>query len=249
MPSVLPSSAVLLAAGAVAGAVGAAGGITSLVSYSALLAVGVPPLGANVANLVAAVACWPGSALTSRRELADVKCVLTPALTVASCGAAAGAALLLNTPPGTFSRVVPFLVAAASLVLLAQPWLTARLRSQRHRARALTLPLLGLVAIYAGYFGAGSGILLLAVLLVLIDDRLPAANAIKNMMLGVGATVSAVIFVVGGPVDWAVVLPLAAGLFVGSAFGPVIARRVPSTVVRWVVAALGIVLAAGLWRT
>src|ERR1700761_6506238 len=99
----------LIGAGAVAGLVGTAGGITSLISYPALLLAGVAPLQANIDNLVALVACWPGSAAASQPELRG-----------------RGPALLRVPPLGVFSRVVPFLVAAGSLALLAQPWLAAR---------------------------------------------------------------------------------------------------------------------------
>jgi uncharacterized membrane protein YfcA len=240
-------SVVLVVAGLVAGTIGAAGGITSLVSYSALLAVGVPPLQANVTNLVAAVACWPGSASTSRRELVTTRGSLTWMLPVAACAAGVGSLLLLVTPPGVFSRVVPFLVAVASLALLVQPWLTGQAARRPERARLLAWPLAGLVSIYAGYFGAGSGVMLLALLLVLVDDRLPEANAIKNMLLGVMSLVSAAVFVVVSPVDWAAAAPLAIGLFGGSAIGPVIVRRLPARAIRWAVVALGFALAVELW--
>src|SRR5689334_14365051 len=115
---------VLLLAGVVAGVVGSAGGITSLVSYPALLAVGVPALPANVTNMVAGAACWPGSALTSRREMVGAGPGLRRELPVAALGAAVGAVLLLVTPPGTFALVVPYLVAAGAVALLAQPLLT-----------------------------------------------------------------------------------------------------------------------------
>jgi len=243
----IEQSAVLLAAGAVAGAVGAAGGITSLVSYTALLAVGVPPQPAAVGNLVAAVALGPGSALTSRRELANTRRSLARALPVAAAGATAGALLLLSTPPGVFSRIVPFLVLMGSLALLVQPWLTARVARHQHGAGILAWPLIGLVSIYLGYFAAGSGVMLLTVLLVLVEDRLPEANAVKNMLVGVGALASATVLVLSGPVDWTAVAPLAIGLLGGSTAGPVIARAVPSTVVRWVVCALGLALAVELW--
>ena len=74
-------------------------------------------------------------------------------------------------------------LASGSVALLAQPWLTAHLGATR--SGPLTWPLVGLVSVYGGYFGAGSGIMLLALLLVLVDDRLPEANAVKNMLLGV----------------------------------------------------------------
>ena len=245
--SLAGQSIVLLAAGAVAGAVGAAGGITSLVSYSALLVVGVPPLPAAVGNLVAAVALGPGSALTSRRELANTRRSLVRGLPVAAGGATAGALLLLSTPPGIFSRVVPFLVLTGSLALLAQPWLTARLAQRQLRTGIVAWPLIGLVSIYLGYFAAGSGVMLLTVLLVLVEERLPEANAVKNMLVGVGALASATVLALTGPVDWTAVAPLAVGLLGGSTVGPIIARSVPSAVVRWVVSALGLLLAVELW--
>ena len=238
-----------MVAGVAAGALGAAGGITSLVSYPALLLVGVPPLPANVANLVAGVACWPGSALTSRTELAAVRGHLTRALLIAAAGGAGGAALLLMTSAETFTRVVPFMVAAGSALLVVQPKLTGYLhrRSDRRSSQVVGWIALGLVSVYAGYFGAGAGILLLGTLLATIDDRLPEANALKNMMLGAGCIVSASIYVLAGPVEWAAAVPLAAGLLVGSALGPIIARRLPATPIRWGVAALGMIFAVQLW--
>ena len=115
------------------------------------------------------------------------------------------------------------------------------------RSRALTLPLLGLVSLYSGYFGAGSGIMLLALLLIVVDDRLPEANAMKNVLVAVMALVSAVVFAVATPIEWMAVVPLGIGLFAGSTAGPVIARHLPPSVVRWGVAALGFFLAVDLW--
>ena len=236
----------LVAAGALAGTVGAAGGVTSLVSYPALLAVGVPPLPANVVNLVAGVACWPGSALTSRRELAGAQGSLRRGLPVAAAGSAVGALLLLSTPPGAFTRIVPFLVAIGSLALLVQPWLSPMIVRKGDRP-AVVWPVIGLVSVYGGYFGAASGIMLLTALLVLHERRLPEANAIKNMLIGAGAVVAAAIFVLLGPVEWSAVAPLAIGLFAGSAVGPIITRSVPWGIVRWVVGLLGLTLAFTLW--
>ncbi len=237
------SAAFLLLAGAVAGVVGSAGGITSLVSYPALLAMGIPALPANVTNLVAGAACWPGAALTSRREVAGSGPQLARGLPVAAAGAVVGAVLLLVTPPGTFTVVVPYLVAAGALALLAQPLLTRAGRGPRGHA----LVPIGLVSVYGGYFGAGSGILLLAVTLVLLDPDLPRANALKNMLVGAATLAAALVFAVTGPVAWTFAAPLAVGLFAGSLLGPVVARRVPAAIVRVTVAALGLGLAVALW--
>jgi len=240
---VLANAGVLLLAGVVAGVVGSAGGITSLVSYPALLAVGLPALPANVTNLVAGAACWPGSALTSRQEMAGSGARLRRSLPLAAFGAAAGAVLLLVTPPGAFAVIVPYLVAAGAVALLAQPVLTKAVRGGRGHA----LVPIGLIAVYGGYFGAGSGILTLAVLLVLVDPDLPRANALKNMLVGASTMAAGAVLAVTGPVAWPLVVPLAVGMFAGSLVGPVVARRVPAAVVRVAVAALGLVLAVVLW--
>ena len=90
--------------------------------------------------------------------------------------------------------------------------------------------------------------MVLAAVLVSGEPHLPRANALKNMLLGASAVASAVVFVVAGPVDWSAVAPLAAGLFVGSLVGPVVARRVPERVIRHAVAVLGLALAVRLWQ-
>jgi uncharacterized membrane protein YfcA len=240
----------LAGAGVIAGVVGTAGGITSLVSYPALLLAGIAPVQANIANLVALVACWPGSAAASQPELRGRGPWLLRWGTVAAAGGAVGSVLLLNTSAGVFGRVVPFLVAAGSLALLFQPWLAARPAWQDGdgRGKALLLPA-GLLAlsVYNGYFGAGSGVLLLALLLLTTDPLLPRANALKNMVVGAATITSAVLFAVLTRVDWAVVAALALGLFAGSLIGPGVARRLPPGVLRWLVALTGLALAVRLW--
>lgn len=241
-------SAALLLAGTAAGLIGSAGGITSLVSYPALLAVGLPAFSANVANNVALVGCWPGSALASKPELRGKASWLWMWAPVAAVGGAAGAGLLLATPPDTFARVVPFLVAAGSLALFFEP----RLRTWRQRrgndGHKLALPA-GLVALslYNGYFGAGSGVMILTLLLVLVDRDLPSANALKNMLLGAASLISATIFTLSGSVNWSAAAPLALGMLVGSRVGPLMARRLPASLLRTLIVLLGMVLAIDLW--
>jgi len=265
----------LAGAGAVAGLVGTAGGITSLVSYPALLWAGVAPLQANIANLVALVACWPGAAAASRPELRGRGPWLRHWSVVAAVGGAAGSVLLLVTPSGVFGRVVPFLVAAGSLALLLQPKIAARPswratvstdtpdtaatadtpdtadrvdRVDRRPRRELFL-FCGVLAlsVYNGYFGAGSGVLLLALLLLTTDPVLARANALKNMVVGAATITSAVLFAVVTRVDWAAVGPLAAGMLAGSLIGPWVARRLPPGLLRWLAAGCGLALAVRLW--
>jgi uncharacterized protein len=237
----------LVGAGIVAGAVGSAGGITSLVSYPALLAAGVPALAANVANIVALVACWPGSALASRRELAGQARWLRRWAFVSAGGGAIGAVLLLATTAGAFDRVVPFLVLTGSAALVAQPKLS-ELADRRGRGnRSLLFGGLTSVSAYNGYFGAGAGVMTLVIVLLAVERDVPRANALKNMLIGAAGIVSALTLIAFGPVDWAAAAPLAAGMFAGSTAGPSLARRIPAPVLRWLIALAGLGLAVRLW--
>jgi uncharacterized protein len=239
---------VLLVAGIVAGLVGTAGGIASLVSYPSLLAVGIPALAANVTNIVALVACWPGSALASRPELTGRIPWLSRWAPVAAGGGAAGSALLLSTPAGLFTRVVPFLVITGSLAFLLQPWLSSRHQRYRGPATRFGLPIgLFTLSVYNGYFGAGSGVMILALLLFTADSDLPKANALKNMLLGAASLISAGLFAFLGPVNWTAAAALSIGMFIGSTFGPHVTRKVPATALRWAITLLGITLAIQLW--
>lgn len=248
----LGDTVLLVAAGVLAGIVGTAGAITSLVSFPALLIVGLPALAANVANIVAITTTWPGSALSSRQELAGRGPWLWRYGSVAALGGAIGTALLLVTPSGAFERIVPFLVAAGALALLATP----RLRSltglgdparPAHRDPAWLAIALLVISIYNGYFGAGAGVMALALLLIASDDRLPIANALKNMLVGVATLVAALGLSLFASVRWDAVVPLGIGAFVGATIGPRVARRVPERTLRVAVAAIGLGLAVQLW--
>ncbi|MEP6844200.1 MAG: sulfite exporter TauE/SafE family protein [Pseudolysinimonas sp.] len=239
--------AFLAMAGVAAGILGTAGGITSLIAYPALLVVGVPPFSANVTSSIALLGSGVGSTLGSRPELLGHGATLRRWAPVAVVGALAGAFLLLITPPGVFSWIVPFLVAAAGLLLLAQPRIT-RWHAARERpigAAAIAAAILG-VTIYDGYFGAGSGVLMIAVVLILIDHDLARANALKNVLLFIADLLPAALFALAGPVVWAAVLALAAGSLLGGLVGPRLMRRAPRTAIRIVIALLALGLAAWL---
>lgn len=240
--------ALLAAAGLLAGVVGSAGGTASLVSYPALLAVGLPPFQANVTNSIAFVANWPGSALASRPELRGQGAWLRRWGLVVAVGGVSGGVLLLRTPRGVFDQVVPYLVAAAALALLFQPTIAAwQTRHGMARSR-LVLPCgLVAVALYNGYWGAGSGVMTIAVVLLTVEGNFARANALKNVLLGAGDIPVAVVFAVFGPVEWSAALPMAAGWVVGSTVGPAITRRVPGDALRVLVGLAGLGLAVKLW--
>jgi uncharacterized membrane protein YfcA len=238
----------LVAAGAAAGVVGTAGGITSSVSYPVLLAVGLPALPANIANNIALVACWPGSALASQPELEGRGRWLWRWGSVAVAGGATGAALLLLTPDRTFARIAPFLIAAGSLALLFEPRLTAWRHGRHHGRRSIALAAgLFVISIYNGYFGGGSGIMVLTLMLVLVDQHFASANALKNMLIGASQVICATVFVVAGSVIWSAAAPLGIGMFAGSTLGPRVARLLPAHFLRVLIVLIGFTLAVWLW--
>jgi uncharacterized membrane protein YfcA len=235
--------ALLMLAGLGAGLVGSIAGLASLISYPALLAVGLAPVTANVTNTVALISTSTGAVLGSRPELRGQAPRLRRLGVAAVLGGALGGALLLLTPDGAFERVVPVLVAGASLaVLIKRP--TGREHSGRDPK---WLPAgIFVIAIYGGYFGAAAGVLMLATLLIATPASLPHSNASKNVLLGAANAVAAIAFVIFGHVQWSAALPLAIGLFVGGRVGPIVVRRAPSTPLRVVIAIAGIGLAVKL---
>ncbi|HEY1644661.1 MAG TPA: sulfite exporter TauE/SafE family protein [Streptosporangiaceae bacterium] len=217
----------LSGAGLLAGIIGSAGGTASLISYPALLAAGLPPLAANITSAVAFVAPWPGSALSSRPELAGQWPWLRRWALPTAAGSAAGAGLLLVTPAAALARVVPFLLAFAALALLAQPAVTRWLarRSPGGHRRLLLPGGLAAAAVYDGYWGRRSrhhdpGLLM-------IGTSRPAAqcNALKNMLPCIADVACCAVFVAFWRVDWTAVAPMAAGSLAGGLIGPALTRR------------------------
>ena len=243
----------LFVAGVGAGITGSTAGLASLVSYPALLALGLPPVTANVTNTVGLIGSSIGSVSGSRVELRGQGRDIRRWLGISVVGGAVGATLLLTTPPGVFDDLVPYLVAGASVLLLASPKLRA-IRSGRAENAAgqqhsgLTIPIgLFFTCLYGGYFGAAAGVMILAMLLLTTDKSLPAANAVKNLLLGVANAVAAVGFVFFADVRWAAAIPLGIGCVVGGRIGPAIVRRVPPNLMRTVIAVAGFALAVKLW--
>ncbi|HMA46960.1 MAG TPA: TSUP family transporter, partial [Frankiaceae bacterium] len=238
-------------AGAAGGAVNAAAGGGSLLTFPALLATGNAALVANVTNTVGLVPGYLGGVLGYRRELAGQGGRIGVLAVDAVAGAVAGVAVLLTAPQSVFRAVVPALLVAACLLLLAQPWLAAVARRRARPDRGGRVPPTLHVAVLAGsaygaYFGAALGVLLLALLGVVLNEDLHRVNALKGAVTLVTNVVAAVGYAALGPVNWAAAA-VVAGASVGGGFGgAVLARRIPPGVLRVGVAVVGLVAAGRL---
>jgi len=243
----------LVLAGIGAGLTGSIAGLASLISYPALLAIGIPPVTANVTNTAALVTVGIGSVSASRPELEGQGRRLVPLAVAAVLGGVTGAVLLLLTPSEAFERIVPWLIGGASVaILVVRPprelaaEAAASATGRPHRDHWWLPGVIFLISIYGGYFGAAAGVLMLATFLLTTGEGLPRSNAMRNVILGVANTVAAIGFVLFASIAWSAALPLAIGLFLGSLLGPRIVRRAPQTALRRVIALAGLGLAVYL---
>lgn len=237
----------LLVAGVGTGLVGYLTGLASLVSYPVLLSAGLTPVVANATNTVGLIGIGLGSTARSTKMLRSrSRRDLALELAIALAGGGMGAGLLLLGGDGVFARVVPWLIVAASIAIVASPRLRT-LRGEGDSPVAAKLALLAL-CIYGGYFGAGSGTMYLAVMLVLTSADLLVTMVMKSLLLGVANLAAAVIFIISGSVDWRAAIALGLGCLLGGNLGPAVQKHIPPALLRWGVAVAGLVLAVYLWR-
>jgi len=237
---------ILIGGGVLAGIAGAGAGIASLVSYPVLLATGLSPLVANVTNSVALTFTTAGAMAGSRPELRGQGDRVRGCALLAVVGGAVGAVLLLTTPEEIFGYLVPWLIGLAAMALLLRPWLQRLHADQLGAHQPAVTAGVALGAVYSGYFGAGAGVLVLALLAAVNTDSMPRLNALKNTIVGTSNTVAAIGFAFFGPVSWLSVLPLAAGCFLGGLVAPWIVRRIPETPLRIGIGLIGLGLAIKL---
>ena len=249
-PSVL-QIVLLIVLGLVAGAVNAIAGGGSLIVFPILLAVGLPPLPANVTNSVAQWPGYAGSTVSARKDLRGQSRRIVSTSVVAALGSAVGCTLLLTLPASVFDAIVPVLVLLASLTLGLQPQIkrwTGGAQRTRDNPRVL-LPVIFLAAIYGGYFGGALGVVLIATLSLLAHDSLQRLNGLKVLLSLVTATVTVILFAIFAPVNWVAVLLLAPSTLVGGYLGILVARKMPDGVLRWSVVVLGVAVAIYLFLT
>jgi uncharacterized membrane protein YfcA len=235
---------VLGVAGFLGGAVNSVAGGGSLISFPALLAVGYPSVTANVTNTVAMWPGYVGATAAYRREIEGQRSRVIALGVTSIAGGAAGSVLLLTTPASVFKAAVPWLVLLACAIFGLQPLASRMLarrqtRPEEHRPVGLHVAVF-LAAIYGAYFGAGLGIILLAVLGLAIADSLQRLNGLKQVLSVLINSVAVVAYGAFGPVAWTAVAIMAVTSLAGGRLGGSFARHLSPVLLRVLVLGFGV---------
>ncbi len=231
-----------------AGVINALAGGGTLITFPVLVGIGLPTVPANITNTLG---LWPGSlggTLAQARDLKDQVKRVWIVIPAAILGGLTGGVLLLQTPEKLFANLVPFLILVAACLLAIQTplrnWLARRKEhgSGRPIPEAWIFVPVFLGAIYGGYFGAGLGIILLAVLGLMLNDTLTRINVLKQMIAFTANFTAALLFVFSGKVVWSVAVVMMLAALLGGSLGGRLAGRVKPAVLRWIVVSIGFVV-------
>ena len=221
---------------------GIAGGGT-FITFPTLLAVGIPALTANVSSSVGVLPSYIGGLRGFRKEIATHRRLLWQTVPWCVAGTVVGCGLLLRGSNHTFRVIVPWLIGAGTILFALSPLVTRRLAqvSHQHPARRRTLSLgLFLIAVYGGYFGAGLGILLLAVMAVALPLGINELQGVRSVLSTLINGVAATVFIIRGHLAWEVIVVLLLGTLTGGMVGTALIRRLSPNVVRALVIATGV---------
>ncbi|WP_375422923.1 sulfite exporter TauE/SafE family protein [uncultured Friedmanniella sp.] len=244
-------------AGGAAGLINTVVGSGTLITFPTLVALGVPPVLANVSNTVGLAPGSLSGALSMRPELAGQAPRLRRLGLASLPGGIVGALLLLRLPSAAFDAIVPVLIGLGCVLVLAQPTLSRRVATRRQRlgitntagsARggpALWVGVL-LTGVYGGYFGAAQGVLLIGLLGIALGETLTRVNAAKNVLAMIVNGVAGVVFIVVSDVDWPVAVTIAVGSVLGAQVGGRAGRRLPAVAYRVLIIAVGVVAIVAL---
>jgi uncharacterized protein len=246
----LANAILLFVAALIAGAINSVAGGGGFIAFPSLVFTGVNPIFANATNTVA---LWPGtlaSAGAYRREFGDrdIRSQMTPLFFSSFFGAIVGAYLLLHTPERTFMRIVPWLLGGATLLFAFGARVSNYLRdriehhAEHHATRLTTIGVTALqlvLAVYIGYFGAGAGIVMLALFAIMGMENIHTMNAYKTLLATVANGVAMITFIVSGKIVWpqGILMTIAAGI--GGYGGAWYAQKIDPKVVRYIVIAIG----------
>lgn len=236
----LTEIAVIVAVGVAAGTANVVAGAGSLLTFPILVAVGLPPLAANVTNDIGVVAGNVSGIVGVRDSLRRQHGLLWALVPRAVLGSLVGAALLLVFPSGAFAWVAPPLLLGSSALTLAQPALARRIAHDASYRRGALHRTIEATSVYGGYFGTGIGLVFMAALGIFVDEAPAQLNAVKTVLQLVSNGVAGIVFALVAPVHWPVAAALAAGTLVGGRAGAWTAERISPDALRATIATIGL---------
>lgn len=244
------AAVVVLGGGLAAGTLNTIVGSGTLITFPVLLALGYPPVVANVSNTVGLLPGSISGAIGYRRELVGQEARLRALGPAAVAGAVTGAVLLLVLPESVFRSALPVLILGACVLVAAQPRLARRVAarggaSRPHGGVLLLLAVFG-CGVYGGYFGAAFGVIVIALLGIFVADDIQRLNATKNVLGALVNGVAAVLFMLFADVAWAPAALLAVGSAAGGQVGARIGRRISQGWLRAVIVVVGVTVAVRL---
>lgn len=246
MPILLQFILAALAALA-AGAVNALAGGGTLFTFPMLVALGVPPVSANVTNTVALCPGYLGGTLAQKKDLEGQSKRLWLVLPAAMAGGILGGWLLLQTGEKLFTDLVPWLILLASGLLAIQDpvrgWLTRRMgQGQGAGLESLSWLPVGLASVYGGYFGAGLSVIVLSALGLTVNDTMTRLNALKQAIAFAVNVAAAVFFIFSGQVVWPLAIVMMVGALLGGTLGGKLAGKIKPSALRWTVVIIGVII-------
>ena len=229
-------------AGMGAGTINAVVGSGTLLTFPALLAVGIPPVLANVSNTVGLAPGTAAGAIGYRRELEGQRGRMLRLIPASLLGGIVGASAAATLPDSAFHAVVPVLILLGCLLVAFQPWLSSWISvpTHAHRGAWWVIPAVFATGVYGGYFGAAQGVLLMAILGLGLDPNLQRMNGLKNVLATVVNTVAAILFIIVADVDWLAAGLIAVGSTIGGFLGARYGRRLPPIALRALIVCIGI---------
>lgn len=236
--------AAIFVAGIAAGGINTIVGSGSLVTFPTLLALGYPPVVANVSNTVGLVLGGVSGAIGYRRELAGQRRRIIELAVAAVLGGVTGAALLLLLPESAFGAIVPALILVGIVLVVLQPRINKWLAKHREEDHDRVVPMLVgayLASVYGGYFGAAQGVILMGVLGIFVHDHMQRLNAAKNVTTTIVNLVAAIVFMIVADVSWAAAGLIALGSIIGGQLGARVGRKLPPMALRIVIVIVGLV--------
>ncbi len=240
----------VVAAGLGAGTINAVVGSGSFITFPTLVGVGFAPVLANVSNTVGLVPGSLSAVVAYRKELEGQRGRVLRIGGASVAGGLLGGVLLLSLPGTVFERAVPVLILVACGLMVAQPRITAWLKSRGDRHPHGGIGLLAAVfatGVYGGYFGAAQGVILMALLAISIEEDLQRLNAVKNVLALLANGAAAVLFIAATHINWEAAGLVAAGSVVGGQVGGILGRKIPQRVLRVVVVGVGLAVAGVLF--